>query len=213
MDDHANLRLPERLPDILRATEAHGFLLASELQTGSLLRTLAGSKPRGRFLEIGTGTGVGTTWILDGMDADSHLLTIDRDTQVNAIARTYLGSDSRVQFYTGDAEEFLRTMGDGQYDFIFADASPGKLTLLEEALRGLAPGGLYVVDDLLPEATRPVAPQTGEDVAGHASHVLKHLEPGREAKLDALIAALESRDDLHLTKLNWASGIIIATKR
>jgi predicted O-methyltransferase YrrM len=204
MNYHANLRLPERLPDILRATEAHGFLLASELQTGSLLRTLAASKPHGRFLEIGTGTGVGTAWILDGMDADSHLLTIDRDTQVNAIARTYLGSDNRVQFHVGDAEEFLRTMAVGHYDFIFADATPGKLTLLDEALRGLAPGGLYVIDDLLPE---PIAPP------GSPTRAPKLLEPGRQAKVDALIATLESRDDLHITKLNWASGIIIATKR
>jgi predicted O-methyltransferase YrrM len=138
------------------------------------------------------------------MDADSHLLTIDRDTQVNAIARTYLGSDSRVQFHVGDAEDFLGTMGVGQYDFIFADATPGKLTLLDEVLGGLAPGGLYVIDDLLPE---PIAP------LGSPARAPKLLEPGRQAKVDALIATLESRADLRTTKLNWASGIIIATKR
>ena len=140
-----------------------------------------------------------------GMDADSHLTTIDCDTTVNAIARTYLGSDSRVQFHVGDAAEFLRAMGDGQYDFIFADASPGKMTFLDEALRGLALGGLYVVDDLLPEATRPVAPRAKGDAAGH---VLKHPDPERHAAVDALIAALDAHENLHLTKLSWASGII-----
>jgi predicted O-methyltransferase YrrM len=212
MDDHANLRLPAQLPDILRATEAHGFLLASEFRTGSLLRTLAATKPGGRFLEIGTGTGVGTCWILDGMDANARLFTVDRDSQ-NAIAQTYLGGDSRVQFHLGDAEDFLRSMEPGQYDFIFADAGPGKMTFLEEALRGLAPGGIYVVDDLLPEVTRPVASQAGEDAAGQTTHVLKHPDPDRQARVDAFIAAIESRDDLLLTKLAWASGMIIATKR
>jgi hypothetical protein len=40
--------------------------------TGLFLRTLAASKPAGRFLELGTGTGVATAWLLDGMDHASR---------------------------------------------------------------------------------------------------------------------------------------------
>ncbi|MBO3457435.1 hypothetical protein G4P69_01630 [Aetokthonos hydrillicola CCALA 1050] len=35
---------------------------------------------------------------------------------------------------------------------------------------------------------------------------------GHEAKVVSLIATLESRNDVTITKLNWASGIIIAVK-
>ena len=53
---------------IKKATEAHGFDMPSEVLTCSLLKTLAATKPGGKFLELGTGTGLATTWILDGMD-------------------------------------------------------------------------------------------------------------------------------------------------
>jgi predicted O-methyltransferase YrrM len=192
MHDRDNLRMPARLAEILRATAEYGFPLASEPLTGSLLRTLAATKPNGRFLEIGTGTGVGTCWILDGMDVHSRLVTVEQDADVSAIARAHLGSDSRVQFVTADAEEFLQNNGDEQYDFIFADTYPGKFHLLDETLQTLAAGGLYIVDDLLPQAT---------------------WSEGHQLKVDGLVAMLEGRHDLQITKLNWASGLIVAVKK
>jgi len=44
-----------------------------------MLRTLAASKPGGRFLELGTGTGIATAWLLEGMDERSTLISIDND--------------------------------------------------------------------------------------------------------------------------------------
>ena len=69
MDDHEIRQVPAVVDAIRRDTRQLGFTMASEPQTGSLLRTLAASKPSGRFLELGTGTGVGTAWLLAGMDA------------------------------------------------------------------------------------------------------------------------------------------------
>ncbi|MFN8560327.1 MAG: class I SAM-dependent methyltransferase [Anaerolineae bacterium] len=65
-------------------------------------------KPGGSLLEIGTGAGVGTCWLLDGMDASATLITVELDAQMSTIARQYLGSDSRATFITGDAEDFLK---------------------------------------------------------------------------------------------------------
>jgi hypothetical protein len=64
MNDRSILNRPTALEAILRETADLGFSMASELQTGSLLQTLAASKPAGRFLELGTGTGVATAWLL-----------------------------------------------------------------------------------------------------------------------------------------------------
>ncbi len=73
---------PAVLADIERATRAIGFDMASDAKFGSLLRSLAASKPKSALLELGTGTGMATAWLLDGMDPDSTLLTLDLDPTV-----------------------------------------------------------------------------------------------------------------------------------
>ena len=50
----------------------------------------------GRILEIGTGTGVGTAWLLDGMNATSRIISVDIDPQLQAVAREFLGDDPRL---------------------------------------------------------------------------------------------------------------------
>ena len=187
-----NAKLPPAFYNIEREAEQLGFLLSSEPLTGRLLRTLAASKPSSRFLEIGTGAGIGTCWILDGMDAKSTLITLELDERISAVARKYLGSDPRVTFVNADAEPFLSQIHDVGFDFIFADTFPGKFYLLDEALGLLNPGGLYVIDDLLPQTT---------------------WAEGHQANVDRLIDELEARPDLQTIKLNWASGLMVCTKK
>ena len=187
-----NKALPAAYLAIEREAEQLGFLLSSEQLTGRLLRTLTASKPGARFLEIGTGVGIGTCWILDGMDARSSLVTLELDDRVSAVARKYLGGDPRVTFINADAEPFLSQIHDVGFDFIFADTFPGKFYLLEETLGLLNPGGLYVIDDLLPQAT---------------------WEDGHQANVDRLIDELEGHSDLQTVKLSWASGLMICTKK
>ena len=71
MKDNTIINLPPHYSDILHESLEAGFTMPSDKQTGALLRVLASSKPNGRFLELGTGTGLGVTWLLDGMDAYS----------------------------------------------------------------------------------------------------------------------------------------------
>ena len=58
--------------------------MASELETGAMLRFLCASKPAGRILELGTG--LATRWIAQGMDSDAILITADNDKAVLTIA-------------------------------------------------------------------------------------------------------------------------------
>src|SRR5579872_6259731 len=108
MEEFAFLRRPECLERIIQRTAEIGFGMASEIRTGAMLRALAASKPGGRLLELGTGTGLATAWLLDGMDRDARLVSVDVDPEVQAVARQYLGSDPRVEIVTADAAEFLR---------------------------------------------------------------------------------------------------------
>ncbi|HZS05769.1 MAG TPA: class I SAM-dependent methyltransferase [Blastocatellia bacterium] len=191
MNELENLRLPRALTAIQEETAAVGFPLASDLLTGSILRTLVAAKPAGHFLELGTGTGVGTSWILDGMDQESRLWSFDSDSAVQAVARKYLGHDARVTFCNQDAGAWLGNARAAQFDLIFADAWPGKYSHLDDALRALKAGGLYVIDDMLPQPAWP---------EGHSANVA------------ALLSSLEARTDLTLTRLCWSTGLLIAAK-
>src|SRR5262245_22055335 len=79
MIDDEIVRRPPTLDAILAETSALGFTMASEPKVGALLAALAASKPAGRLLELGTGTGHGTAWLLLGMDQRSTLDTVDSD--------------------------------------------------------------------------------------------------------------------------------------
>ena len=194
MHDIENIKIPEIVQDILVKTEQIGFQMVSEPLVGALLRTLAVSKPSGRFLELGTGTGVSTEWILSGMDLQSTLLTVDNDAELVAIAQEQLGKDSRVEFHVEDGGAFIEKLSNSKklFDMVFADTWAGKYTHLEETLQFLKSGGLYVIDDMLPQSNWP---------------------EGHELKVSALIAELEKRSDLSVIKISWASGVIIAAKK
>lgn len=183
---------PTAYDSIKKATEACGFLQMSEISTCTLLKTLAASKPGSKFLELGTGTGLATAWILDGMDDGSTLISLDNDETLLSIAKENLGVDKRLSLIYTDGGEWIKKNGWQKFSFIFADTWPGKYTHLEETLAMLETGGLYIIDDMLPQANWP---------DGHAD------------KVTNLINTLDERDDLVVTKMGWASGIVIVVKK
>src|SRR5262249_27031687 len=99
--------------------------------------------------------------------------------------------DPRLEILTCDASEFLRRQPANSFDLIFADAMPGKFIHLDEALALVKRGGLYIVDDLLPQENWP------ED---HAP------------KLAELTTKLMSLPDFSSVLLRWSIGIMILTR-
>jgi len=191
MNDHAISRIPPMLDPITADTAAAGFTMASEPKTGALLSVLAASKPGGRLLELGTGTGIGTAWMLSGMNAAARLDTVDVDGTVMEIARRHLGADPRVTFHHMDGAEFIARSTKDRYDLIYADAWPGKFSQLDEALELLSVGGIYFIDDLLPQPNWP---------EGHAP------------KVPALIDAIERKPGFATVRLAWSSGLMIVVR-
>jgi predicted O-methyltransferase YrrM len=191
VDDSAKLCGPSTIDQLLAAASAIGFRFSSEPQVGSLLRTLAASKPTGQLLELGTGVGIGAACLLAGMDPRSTLITVENDKTLMEIAKRSLANDPRVTFYPGDAAQLIAELSRDRFDLIFADTWAGKYTHLDETLQLLKTGGFYVIDDMLPQPSWP---------------------PDHLPKVEWLIAELESRRDLALTKINWGSGIILAAR-
>lgn len=194
MLDTVQLHPPAVLKDLEEATQAIGFTMGSDHLTGSLLRTLAATKPGGQLLELGTGTGFSAAWMLDGMDSQAALVSVDVNEQVTAIPRRYLGHDPRIMFTTTNGEAFIDSMlhQGTRFDLIFADMPPGKFHHVDETLQLLKPGGLYVIDDLL---------------------LLTSWQEAHVTQVYRLLATLEARQDLHITKLNWSTGLLVAARR
>ena len=191
MDETAFQPPPPSLEAIITDTRRIGFQSWCWPQVGALLRVMATLKPGGRLLEIGTGTGVGTCWLLDGMDAAARLVTVDTNPKVQAVARSHLGSDPRLTILTEDAAAIIRREQPGSFDLIFADGGAGKHVLLDEALALLRPNGIYICDDMKPHPMWP---------------------PEHAVKIPPLMEALAARRDFRRLYIDWSSGVVVMIK-
>lgn len=190
MNDN-NIVLPKFYAEIKTDSEKISFSMPSDLQTGSFLRTLIATKRDGNFLELGTGTGLSLSWMMDGMSDDSKLISIDNSIEYQSIAKKYF-QKSNISFVCDDAEKWILNYKDAKFDLIFADAWPGKYAVLDETLNLLNSGGIYLIDDMLPQPNWP---------------------ENHEKNVENLIQDLEQRKDIELTKMRWSTGLILITKK
>jgi predicted O-methyltransferase YrrM len=173
-------------------SEALGFNMPSDVLLGSLLKTLVTSKPKGNFLELGTGTGLSLSWMIAGIDDSSTIISLDNEEKFLQVAKANFDNDQRVTIICADGGEWISTYTGYSFDLIFADTWPGKYTHLEETLALVKPGGFYVVDDLNPQ---------------------KNWPDGHDKKAEKLIDYLASRDDFNLARLDWSTGIIVMSRK
>jgi predicted O-methyltransferase YrrM len=192
MNDSNILDIPKIHPEIERKSEEIGFTMPSDLYVGSLLKTLITSKPKGRFLEIGTGIGLSLSWMIEGLDSDSKLISIDNDQELINIAKRYFGDNQRVELVCQDGTKWLKEYTGAKFDLIFADAWPGKYSEIDEVLNLVKVGGFYVIDDMNSQPNWP---------KGHEIHVQRLTEH------------MENRNDFQITRMNWSTGLILAVKK
>lgn len=168
------------------AASARGWDFGIHPRAGQLLATLAASKPGGRLLELGTGYGLGSAWLLEGMDRGARLWSVD--TVVCDLPHVLLGSDPRYRFVHEDAAAFLKRPALEPYDLIFADAPPGKLRDVDLALDAVAVGGIYFADDL------------DFDAGPERASALEHLQNRLAARPDFVVSRAEG-------------GVLVAVRR
>ncbi len=192
LENNSAVQKPPLYDILIGESRTINFSMCSDLLTGSLLRTLVSSKAGASVLELGTGTGLALSWILDGADENTSVISIDNDPELISLADKYFNQDPRVELICEDGNDWVKSYKGRPFDLIFADAWPGKFELLEETLQLLVNGGIYVIDDLIPRSTWP---------------------DGHFEKVVTLINKLETMQNLNLTKMNWSTGLIVATKQ
>jgi predicted O-methyltransferase YrrM len=159
----------------VEATRRAGFDKACTPEAGGLLQGLAAERSGLRVLEIGTGCGVGSAWLLSGMDQSSRLVTVEVDRALAAVAERVLRADARARVLAGDWRlvKALRP-----FDLIFVDVHAAKEDPLP-VLELMAPGAVCVFDDMTP----------GHDAAGDPVRLLWSVVAEVEVEEPALTAS------------------------
>ncbi|WP_407345694.1 O-methyltransferase [Pengzhenrongella phosphoraccumulans] len=140
----------------LRARERANQLGCVPVQPGSgaVLSVLAASAQARAVVEIGTGAGIGSLYLLGGMPLDGVLTTIDVEVEHQRAAKEAFAEagirPTRTRAISGRAFDVLPRLTDGAYDLVFIDADPeGCAGYVEQALRLLRPGGVVALDNAL----------------------------------------------------------------
>ena len=121
---------------------------------GATLRFLAATLNAKAVVEVGTGAGTSSLWLMRGMRGDGVLTSVDIEPENQKAARETLTqagiSPHRFRMINGSAAEVLPRLTDGAYDLVFVDADKVAYPdYLEQARRLLRVGGVVAFDNTL----------------------------------------------------------------
>ena len=121
---------------------------------GATLRVLAAMLNARAVVEVGTGAGTSGLWLLEGMDPEGVLTTIDPEPENQRAAKEAYAAagiaHQRTRVISGRALDVLPRMTDGAYDMVHIDADKaGYPAYAEHGIRLLRPGGVLAMDNML----------------------------------------------------------------
>ncbi len=119
---------------------------------GAYLRHLAFTLSAQSVVEVGTGSGVGSLWLLDGIIESGTLTSIDDEMEHTQIAKlAFADADiaaSRYRLITNSVLNVISKLTDKAYDLVVLRHNPEDLAfVIGEAHRILRSGGALVIDN------------------------------------------------------------------
>jgi predicted O-methyltransferase YrrM len=120
--------------------------------TGAYLRYLAHQLSAQSVVEVGTGSGVGSLWLLEGIINSGTLTSIDDEMEHSAIAKlAFADADipqSRYRLITNSVMDVMTKLTDRAYDLVVYRHNPEDLAFaISESHRVLRSGGTLVIDN------------------------------------------------------------------
>lgn len=168
---------------------------------GRTLQILARAMNAKSIVEIGTGAGVSTTYLLRGMHPQGIITTIDVEAEHHKAAKQTLAAGgfapARARMITGRALEVLPRLTDAGYDLVLIDARKSEYpAYLEQSLRLLRSGGMLVIDNALWHGRVPDPAQRDADTTA----------------VRETLKAIRNNEDLTPTLLPTGDGLLVAIK-
>jgi predicted O-methyltransferase YrrM len=185
-----------------RAKAAEIGCVAMGPGAGSIVRTLAAAVDAKNVVEIGTGAGVSALWLLDGMNSEGVLTSVDVEAEHQLIAKDAISqagiAPNRVRLINGRADEVLDRLTESAYDIVLIAGKPLELAdHISRALKLLRSGGLLIIDRAL----------WNDKLADPAQR-----DPDTVAMRGA-IEALASNEDFVGSLLPVGGGLLVAVKK
>ncbi|MFZ9099723.1 MAG: O-methyltransferase [Candidatus Planktophila sp.] len=170
--------------------------------TGAYLRHLAQLLSAQSVVEIGTGSGVGSLWLLEGMIKSGTLTSIDDEMEHSSIAKIAFTDAQiaapRYRLITNSVMDVMTKLADRAYDLVVFRHNPEDLSFaITEAHRILRSGGVFVIDNFFGGSKVP-------DPAQRDPKTIALREAGKAIKADSesWMSALITTGD----------GLLLATK-
>ncbi len=186
--------IPAPVAHAKRRGVAQRFAESCDDDVGRLLAVQAAHLPTGaKVLEIGTGVGIATAWLVAGLGSrtDVDIFSVEADETLSATARSYQWP-SYVRIETANVDTALADHP-STFDLILADASASTLDLADAMVDASRSGGMLIFNR---NAFRAAAASEPEDAA-----------------LSALRQIVLDHDRLVAVDIEWTGGLLIAAKR
>lgn len=147
----SNTYVPKLVQSSKILAQRNGFESSCSDEAGRLLSILAAQVTQGGILEVGTGYGVGSSWILSSIAPTVKFITVDNSKEKIEATANHI-RHKQAEFICGDWKEVIAK---GPFQFIFADAAAAKTIEGELLFNTLSIGGMLFMDDFTPEEHFP----------------------------------------------------------
>lgn len=135
--------IPELVTRALRAAWSGGYVHATRTETGRLLATLAATR-KGTIAECGSG--VGAAWLRSGAPRRTRVISAGPEAR--------LSDDAAEAFTRADIEvvaaDFVELAAHGPFSLLVLDADCAQAADRDTMVGMIVPGGMIVIDDLVP---------------------------------------------------------------
>lgn len=132
--------------------KAHGAHMISGALQGAFLRAMSLLKQPKNILEIGTFTGYSALCLVEGLQENGKLITLDKSEEhLDFMKKIWkeAGRENQIQFIQGDAEQIIPNIN-MFFDLVFVDANKRAYeNYVNLVLPKMPKGGCIIVDNVL----------------------------------------------------------------